>query len=291
MPYDDKPENVASAQHALDFHIGWFADPVYLGHYPEYMYEVLGDRMPKWTPEEIALVHGSSDFYGMNTYTTDLTKGGGDDEFQGNTIYTFTRPDGTDLGCQAHCGWLQAYAPGFRLLLNYLYKKYKMPIYVTENGFAVKDEDSLPVDQAVHDTDRINYFAGNLQALYEAINEDGVDVRSYFPWSFLDNFEWADGYGTRFGVTHVDYTTQKRTTKDSAKFIIKVSPGFERVIFDFSSSFSLLLVVFPLAWFPSHRNQIVPRMLSKPIALRSALLQIWIRRAPKELSRVILMIS
>lgn len=58
----------------------------------------------------------------MNTYTTDLTKAGGDDEFQGNTIYTFTRPDGTDLGCQAECGWLQAYAPGFRDLLNYLYK-------------------------------------------------------------------------------------------------------------------------------------------------------------------------
>lgn len=86
------------------------------------MKEVLGDRLPTFTPEEIALVHGSSDFYGMNTYTTCLVKNGGDDEFQGNTIYTFTRPDGTDLGCQAQCGWLQAYAPGFRDLLNYLYK-------------------------------------------------------------------------------------------------------------------------------------------------------------------------
>ncbi|KAG8906590.1 hypothetical protein FRB99_006545 [Tulasnella sp. 403] len=220
MPYDDSPENVASAQHALDYHISWYADPIYLGYYPEYIAQTAGDRLPKFTDEEIALVHGSSDFYGMNTYTTDLTKAGGDDEMQGNVIYTFTRPDGTDLGCQAHCGWLQAYAPGFRALLNYLWKRYKMPIYVTENGFAVKDENDLTVEQAVNDVDRINYFAGNLEALFGAI-EDGVVIKSYFGWSFLDNFEWADGYGTRFGVTHVNYETQERTPKNSARFLTK----------------------------------------------------------------------
>ncbi|KAG8914766.1 Beta-glucosidase 1B [Tulasnella sp. 408] len=220
MPYDDDPANATAGQRALDFHIGWYADPVYLGHYPEYMKEVLGDRLPTFTPEEIALVHGSSDFYGMNTYTTCLAKNGGDDEFQGNTIYTFTRPDGTDLGCQAQCGWLQAYAPGFRDLLNYLYKRYKLPIYVTENGFACKGENDLTAEEAVNDVDRINYFKGNTKALLDAIS-DGVDIRSYFPWSFLDNFEWADGYGTRFGVTYVNYKTQERTPKKSAAFLMK----------------------------------------------------------------------
>ena len=61
---------------------------------------------------------------------------------------------------------------------------------MTENGFAVKNENDLPVEDAVHDTDRINYFAGNVQALLDAVNEDGVVIKSYFPWSFLDNFEW-----------------------------------------------------------------------------------------------------
>lgn len=139
MPYDDDPESefvrfylrpglnmsigidIASAQHALDYHIGWYADPIYLGQYPEYLQKVVGDRLPKFTEEEARLVKGSSDFYGMNTYTTDLTKAGGDDEFQGYTQYTFTRPDGTQLGCQSEAGWLQAYAPGFRALLNYLW--------------------------------------------------------------------------------------------------------------------------------------------------------------------------
>ncbi|KAI0265274.1 glycoside hydrolase family 1 protein [Gloeopeniophorella convolvens] len=221
IPYDDSPQNVEAAQHALDVAIGWYADPIYLGHYPEFMKQMLGARLPEFTPEELAIVKGSSDFYGMNTYTTNLCKAGGDDEFQGNVEYTFTRPDGTQLGTQAHCAWLQTYPEGFRALLNYLYKRYKKPIYVTENGFAVKDENNLSITEAQQDPDRVEYFRGMTASLMAAIFEDGVDIRAYFPWSLLDNFEWADGYGTRFGVTYVDYTTQKRYPKASAKFLIK----------------------------------------------------------------------
>ncbi|KAG6887557.1 Beta-glucosidase 1B, partial [Termitomyces sp. Mi166 len=217
MPYDDSPENVEAAQHALDFAIGWFADPIYLGYYPLYMEEVLGSRQPAFTAEELALVKGSSDFYGMNTYTTNLARAGGDDEFQGNVDYTFTRPDGTQLGKQD--------PEGFRALLNYLWKFNS----VTENGFAVKDENFVPLEEALVDTDRVNYFAGTTKNLMLAMYEDGVDVRSYFPWSFLDNFEWADGYSTRFGVTYVDYTTQKRYPKASANFLIQARiPAFIR---------------------------------------------------------------
>ncbi|KAJ3732805.1 glycoside hydrolase family 1 protein [Lentinula guzmanii] len=221
MPYDDSPENIAAAQHALDVAIGWFADPIYLGHYPPYMREMLGSRLPEFTEEEIKLVKGSSDFYGMNTYTTNLCRAGGDDEFQGLVDYTFTRPDGTQLGKQAHCAWLQDYPEGFRSLLSYLWNRYHMPIYVTENGFAVKDEDTMPLEEALNDTDRVHYFEGTTRVLQQAIHEDGVDVRAYFPWSLLDNFEWADGYVTRFGLTYVDYDTQKRYPKRSAQFLAK----------------------------------------------------------------------
>ncbi|KAI0030154.1 beta-glucosidase [Vararia minispora EC-137] len=214
LPYDDSPENVAAAQHALD-------DPIYLGHYPDFMHEMLGERLPVFTPDELTLVKGSSDFYGMNTYTTNLCKAGGDDEFQGLVEYTFTRSNGTQLGTQAHCAWLQTYPQGFRDLLNYLYKKYKKPIYVTENGFAVKDEHAMSLEDALHDADRVEYFRGMTDAIARAVAEDGVDVRAYFPWSLLDNFEWADGYETRFGVTYVDYVTQKRYPKDSGKFLAK----------------------------------------------------------------------
>ncbi|TCD60704.1 Beta-glucosidase 1B [Steccherinum ochraceum] len=221
MPYDDSPENIAAAQHALDVAIGWFADPIYLGNYPPYMKQMLGDRLPTFTEEELKVVKASSDFYGMNTYTTNLCKAGGEDEFQGRTEYTFTRPDGTQLGPQAHCAWLQDYPEGFRELLNYLYNRYHMPIYVTENGFAVKDEHSMSLEQALKDEPRVQYYRGVTQGLIDAVQKDGVDVRAYFAWSLLDNFEWADGYVTRFGVTYVDYDTQKRYPKDSAKFVSK----------------------------------------------------------------------
>lgn len=105
-------------------------------------------------------------------------------------------------------------------MLNYIYRRYKLPIYVTENGFAVKNENSKPIEEVVNDDERVHYFQGTTNSLLAAMHEDGVDIRSYFPWSFLDNFEWADGYGTRFGVTYVDYETQKRYPKKSAKWLI-----------------------------------------------------------------------
>lgn len=119
-----------TSQIALDYHIGWFADPIYLGHYPASMKEMLGSRLPTFTRDELALVKDSSEFYGMNTYTTNMTRVGGTDEQQGKTLYSFTRPDGTQLGAQAHCGWLQAYAPGFKSLLKYIWAVRRQPVRI-----------------------------------------------------------------------------------------------------------------------------------------------------------------
>ncbi|CAK5280819.1 unnamed protein product [Mycena citricolor] len=238
MPYDDSPENVDAAQHALDFAIGWFADPIYLGHYPAYMQQVLGNRLPQFTPAELLVVKGSSDFYGMNTYTTNLCRAGGDDEFQGLVDYTFTRPDGTQLGTQGAplcmAPRLSPGIPGSSELpmegecagiswplttISCLFQRYRTPLYVTENGFAVKNESFKTREEAIKDTDRVNYYRGVTASLQSAIHDDGVDVRCYLAWSLLDNFEWADGYVTRFGVVYVDYETQERIPKESAGFV------------------------------------------------------------------------
>lgn len=94
---------------------------------------------------------------------------------------------------------------------------------VTENGFPVPAESDLAPSAVLADAPRTAYFAGMLDNLRAAALEDGVPVRGYFAWSLLDNFEWAEGYVPRFGVTHVDYATGKRSPKDSAKFITNVS--------------------------------------------------------------------
>ena len=94
-----------------------------------------------------------------------------------------------------------------------------VPLHVTENGAAYPDV--LTPDGAVHDTDRIGYVDGHLRALHRAI-ADGADVRGYYLWSLLDNFEWGYGYSKRFGIVHVDYDTQERTPKDSAHWYADV---------------------------------------------------------------------
>ena len=94
------------------------------------------------------------------------------------------------------------------------------PILITENGAAIDDE--LSADGEVHDPRRIEFFRGHLAAIEEAIDR-GVDVRGYFAWSLMDNFEWGEGYTKRFGITYVDYPTQRRIPKDSARWYAEVA--------------------------------------------------------------------
>ncbi|KAI5118432.1 hypothetical protein M0805_009710 [Coniferiporia weirii] len=221
LPYDESEANVKATERARAFSPGWFAGPIFLGDYPQALKEMIGSRLPVFTPDELKLVKGSSDFYGLNVYATNLVLEGGDDEFHGKVKTTFTRPDGTQLGTQGHLSWLQTYPPGFRAKLNFIWDTYKSPIYVTENGFCVANESDKPLEEALQDTDRIEYFAGAAENLLKAVREDGVEVKGYFGWSLLDNFEWAEGYVPRFGVTYVDYDTQKRYPKASAYFLSK----------------------------------------------------------------------
>ncbi|PPQ70986.1 hypothetical protein CVT24_009941 [Panaeolus cyanescens] len=230
IPWDESPDCVEAAKRALDTCLGWFADPIYKGYYPSRMKAMLGDRLPEFSPDDVEVVKGSSDFFGLNAYSASLCQLGGDDETNGKVKMGYVRPDGTELGNQASVPWIQDYPEGFRSLLTFVWKTYGKPIYITENGFAAKS-DALPLEQALHDTDRINYFRGYTRALTEAVLEDGADIRSYLAWSLIDNFEWADGYTTRFGVTYVDYETQKRYPKDSANFISQV-----RFFFSMNSS-------------------------------------------------------
>lgn len=94
-----------------------------------------------------------------------------------------------------------------------------LPLLVTENG-AAYDDYADPEGQ-VHDPERVAYLDAHLTAVHRAI-EDGVDVRGYFLWSLLDNFEWSYGYSKRFGIVHVDFASQRRTVKDSARWYAEV---------------------------------------------------------------------
>jgi beta-glucosidase len=106
---------------------------------------------------------------------------------------------------------------GLTRLLERIHRDYPgLPMLITENGAAYPDGPSAETGE-VHDTNRIDYLDGHLRACHDAISR-GVDLRGYFVWSLMDNFEWSEGYAKRFGIVHVDYTTQSRLPKDSARW-------------------------------------------------------------------------
>lgn len=219
-PASDSEADRAAAQRAVEFCLGWFADPLYHGDYPPVMRERLGDRLPTFSDEDRARIQGSTDFFGLNHYSTMLAshaEGGG----EGGAFQNAGIAQDQDLRLEADPSWAVTemnwpVVPwGFQKLLEWIDVRYDRPaIVITENGGAFPDR---LVDGTVDDSDRIAYLEGYLAACHRAI-EGGADVGGYFVWSLLDNFEWAFGYSKRFGVHHIDFATGRRTPKASAKW-------------------------------------------------------------------------
>jgi len=223
-PLTDSEDDKNAAERALQFFVSWFADPIYKGDYPEVMKERLGERLPKFTAEEKIMIKGTSDFFGLNHYTTMLAAenhgivkdqnvygNGGISEDQ-NVDLSLDPSWKTTLMNWAVVPW------GCTKLLHWIAQRYDNPdIYITENGCAYPDE---LVNDEVDDQERLEFYKTYLQACQKAIDE-GVKLKGYFAWSFMDNFEWASGYEKRFGLHYVDFKTLERTPKASAKWFAK----------------------------------------------------------------------
>lgn len=215
------------AQLKMDFSFGWFADPIFLtGHYPWQMRTVFFFQLPWFSWAESDLIKGSADFVSVNHYTSTYvtyplykTKSIKQEGSIGWTAI-YASKNGTAIGNRAESDWLYNVPWGFTKLLKYIKERYNNPeIYITENGFSVPNEQRENLVGALSDPERVDYFNGYLLAMKKAIVESNVRVKGYFAWTLVDNFEWAVGYQERFGVTHVDFKTQKRTMKASAYFL------------------------------------------------------------------------
>ncbi|MEI6864860.1 GH1 family beta-glucosidase [Flavicella sp.] len=225
-PLTDSDLDKEAAERALEFFLAWFTDPVYLGDYPQVMKDRLGDRLPTFSEEEKKLIKGTSDFFGLNHYTTMYAAHDDGTEKERCVYGNGGISEDQDVDLSLDPNWnltLMKWAVvpwGCKKLLEWISKRYDSPkIYITENGCAYTDK---LVDGEVDDQYRLDFYKGYLEACNEAI-ENGVNLKGYFAWSFMDNFEWASGYDKRFGLHYVDFKTLKRIPKKSAYWFRKVT--------------------------------------------------------------------
>jgi beta-glucosidase len=217
-PASDRPQDRAAADRFLMNSDLLFTDPILAGRYPDLAREVYAaiTDFSFIQDNDLARIAAPLDFLGVNYYFPSHIAEGS------YAVEDPARRTATDLGAEpviaadaerTAMGW-PIDADGLYRLVTWLKATYPAlpPIYITENGRAC--DDVVTPDGHVHDEDRVRYLGDHLEALSRAMR-DGVDVRGYYCWSLLDNFEWAEGFAKRFGVVYVDYATQQRIPKDS----------------------------------------------------------------------------
>ncbi|HKG95891.1 MAG TPA: GH1 family beta-glucosidase [Gemmatimonadaceae bacterium] len=210
----DREADQAATRRADAYMNRQFLDPLFLGGYPEELREIYGEAWPEPPDAELHALREPLDFVGINYYTRSVTC----DDPRARPV----RAGRVRQPRHAHTemDW-EVYPQALTDVLTWVTRRYgRVPLYVTENGAAFYDPPSAD-GGAVDDPLRVAYYRDHLRAARRAI-EAGVDLRGYFAWSLLDNFEWGYGYSKRFGIVHVDFTTQQRTPKASARFYAEV---------------------------------------------------------------------
>ena len=215
VPADGTEEAAQAAQLYDGIYNRWFLSGIYSGTYPADVLEGLDPHMPANWQDDMAAISAPVDWAGVNYYTRKLISPGPSGLFGDLTEATGDLP-------QTSMGW-EVYPDGLYQILQRVGQAYarNIPVYVTENGMSAPD---VLRGGAVNDPHRIDYLNQHLAAVRRAI-ADGTDVRGYFIWSLLDNYEWSLGYEKRFGLVHVDFDTLDRTPKASYHALKSVLKG------------------------------------------------------------------
>jgi beta-glucosidase len=209
VPVIETPENIHAAEIAFREENARFLTVLMEGKYTDAYLEGLGAAAPKFTEEELRIISSPMDFIGLNIYTASYAIAA-----DNKLGFTMVKPPSSFP--HMFSPWLSIGPEALYWVPKTVAKLWGVKeIYITENGCS--SDDQVAADGHVYDSDRVMYLRNYLTQLQRA-TADGVPVKGYFLWSLLDNYEWADGYEKRFGITYVDFKTQKRTPKLSAEF-------------------------------------------------------------------------
>lgn len=225
-PYSNSVADKLAAERAQSFSMNWILDPIFFGKYPKEMEVILGSTLPKFSSNDKAKLNRGLDFIGINHYAgyyvrdciSSVCESGPGTSATEDLYQQTAQKDGVPIGELTPFDFLNVYPQGMKKTLTYVKDRYNnTPMFITENGYGNFYDPNNTKEEYLNDIKRINYMSGHLNNLGESIRE-GADVRGYFAWSLLDNFEWLYGFTVRFGLYHVDFATQKRTPKLSASW-------------------------------------------------------------------------
>jgi len=209
-PTSQREEDLVATRHADAYMNRQYLDAACLGSYPAELRDVFGDAWPEWPDSDMAVIKQPLDFIGVNYYTRNVT------EHWPPALPLRSRGVKQPHATYTETSW-EVHPESLTRILVWVKERYgNIPLYITENGAAFYDPPTT-IDGRIDDPLRVHYYRRHRQAAAEAIRE-GVDLRGYFAWSLLDNFEWSLGFSKRFGIVHVDYETQQRTIKASGRF-------------------------------------------------------------------------
>ncbi len=212
-PASDSKEDHDALMRADAYMNRQYLDPIFLGSYPKELPPLFGEAWPSLPAADFDLIRQKIDYLGINYYKRGITKN------NPNVMIERAERINNPRAVYTETDW-EVFPQGLTDILVWVRDRYgKLPLYITENGAAFYDPPTA--DSSVDDPLRVDYLRQHLRAAREAIRK-GVDLRGYCVWSLLDNFEWALGYSKRFGIIHVDFETQRRTLKASAKFYKEV---------------------------------------------------------------------
>jgi beta-glucosidase len=212
----DSPQDGAAARKFDAYWNGAFPDPQLLAHYPPLLADLIA---PYQEPGDLARICSPTDWFGLNHYSPLYVQA-----YDGNPLGIGVGPTPPDAP-RSSISW-PVQPEAFRDTLLTIHKRYRLPVYVMENGTASVDE--IGRDGKVVDQPRIDFLKVYTDAMFEAIRA-GADVRGYFVWSLLDNFEWGSGYSQRFGITYVDYPTQRPIANASFHWYARLIKASQRV--------------------------------------------------------------
>lgn len=212
----DDPHDIAAAARADAYMNRFYLDPLRLGSYPDELREIFGAAWPDHAPEDMSLIRQPIDFLGINFYKRGVTR----HDPAAWPVYASLVAQPQHAMTTLGPDW-EVYPPALMRTLLWVRERYgDIPLYITENGAAFYDPPHT-IEGSIADPLRVHYLREHIRAAHAALTQ-GVDLRGYYVWSLLDNFEWGAGYGPRFGIVHVDYATLERTPKQSALFYASV---------------------------------------------------------------------